>query len=127
MRFTLWTLAFALIASVAACGSSPDPVNRNETGNLADSASEHEGRKCDSYTFSAGSDWNVQIAMTSEWDNYLYLTRGSTAVADDDDTDGTNARISTTVTESGEYTVHACAYDDGRGAYTLNIQANPGS
>jgi hypothetical protein len=76
--------------------------------------------------FFVGGGWNVTAAMTSEYDNYLFLTKGED-VATNDDFDGLDARIDTDVEMAGMYTVYACAYADGRGAYTLTIATSAGN
>jgi len=110
------------------CGSSYEPVNTTNNGEIADSASEHDSRKCVEYPISVGENWNVDVQMTSEYDNYVYLGHGGADVASNDDGDqGLNAHLVHTATEAGDYIVYACAYSDGRGAYTLAIQTSAGN
>lgn len=120
-------LALALALGVAACGGGDyQPVDETHQGTLADSsATQHGGRTCDAYQVSVGRGWHITAAMTSEYDNYLYLTKGDD-VATNDDSDGLNARIDTDVEMAGMYTVYACAYSGGRGAYTLTITSSDG-
>lgn len=126
MRHFLGAVGVLALLVLPAC-SSPDPVDDTHNGDLQDSASDHDGRKCDEYTIEVGSGWNVDVRMNSEWDNYVYLASGGEDVASNDDGDeGLNAHLTHTVDGSGSYTVYACAYSDGRGAYTLHIQANGG-
>jgi len=125
MRRTLIAM-FAL--SLAACGGSHDPVDQNETGDLAAGATQVGGHNCDTYDISVGEGWSVRADMDSEWDNKVILTHGDAEVDSDDDTDGTNARLNFTTTEAGDYTVNACSYSsDGTGAYTLHIVTAAGN
>lgn len=119
-------LATLLALTLSACGGDYQPVDQNHSGELTDGDTQHAGRTCDAYEISVGAGWHVTAEMTSEWDNYLYLTKGED-VASDDDTNGTNARIDTDVEMAGMYTVYACAYSDGRGAYTLRITTREGN
>ena len=110
---------------LAACGSSAEPVDMNESGNLADGAGDHDGHKCDSYDLTLGEGWTFDAAMTSEWDNMLYLVKGGEQVAmNDDGENGLNAHLTHTIADAGDYTLYACAYADGRGAYTLRVTSN---
>ena len=119
---TLIALTAAFFVGGCALGGS-----RGDDGGAGpDGAAEHGGRKCDAYEISVGGGWNVTAAMTSEYDNYLFLTKGED-VATNDDFDGLDARIDTDVEMAGMYTVYACAYADGRGAYTLTIATSAGN
>jgi hypothetical protein len=127
MRSKLISMTAFLALALGACGGGDyQPVDQNHTGNLADGAQQHGGRTCDAYEISVGRGWHVTADMTSDWDNYLYLTKGDD-VATNDDTNGTNARVDTDVEMAGMYTVYACSYSDGRGAYTLHITTRAGS
>ncbi|MCZ7680047.1 MAG: hypothetical protein M5U28_15290 [Sandaracinaceae bacterium] len=119
-------LAALLALTLGACGGDYQPVDQSHSGELADGDAQHAGRTCDAYEISVGRGWHVTAEMTSDWDNYLYLAKGED-VASNDDTNGTNARIDTDVEMAGMYTVYACAYADGRGAYTLHITTREGS
>ena len=113
--------------SLAACGGSYEAVDQNHTGNLADGAGEMDGHTCDTSEISVGEGWQVAAQMNSEWDNYIILSKGGAEVTHDDDGgEEMNASLTHTVTEAGDYVVHACAYSDGRGAYTLHIATNEG-
>ena len=124
---TVAILSGVLAIGLAACGGDYTPADDTHTGSLADGASEHGGRTCDTYDIQLGRGWNVTADMTSEWDNYLYLTKGSEEIASNDDTNGFNAQINQNVEMAGGYTVHACAYSDGRGDYTLHVVTAEGS
>lgn len=119
-------LALALAVGVAACGGDYTPVDQNHSGTLAD-GTEHGGRTCDAYEVSVGRGWHVTAEMTSEWDNYLYLAKGNEDVAMNDDTNGLDAAIDTDVEMAGMYTVYACAYSGGHGAYQLHIATSEGN
>jgi len=116
MRKTAAKIAtVAMLIGLGACGGDYTPADDTHSGSLADGAGEHEGKTCDTYDIQLGRGWHVTADMTSEWDNYLFLTRGNEAIAQNDDTNGFNAQIDTNVEMAGGYTVHACAYSDGRG------------
>ena len=114
-------LALGALLGFSACGGDYTPVNENHSGELVDGDTQHGGRTCDAYEVSVGRGWHVTTAMTSEFDNYLYLTKLDD-VATNDDSDGLNARIDTDVEMAGMYTVYACAFGSDRGAYTLTIE-----
>ena len=120
-------IPLALLVLAVGCGGvDATPVDQNHSGTLADGATQHGGRTCDTYEITLGRGWHVTAEMTSEYDNYLYLAKLED-VASNDDTNGTNARIDTDVEESGGYTVYACAYSDGRGPYTLRLTTRAGN
>lgn len=130
MRFAqLFGSGVVLTLGLLGCGSSYTAVDESHNGELADGDVDHGGKKCDEYPISVGENWNVDVRMTSEWDNYVFLARGDEDVADNDDGDeGLNAHLVHTVTEAGDYTIFACAYaDDGRGAYTLTVTTSEGN
>ncbi|MCA9610503.1 MAG: hypothetical protein KC619_33135 [Myxococcales bacterium] len=120
------TLALSTLLGLSACGGDYTPVNESHSGELVDGDTQHGGRTCDAYEISVGRGWHVTTAMTSEFDNYLYLTKGDD-VATNDDSDGLNARIDTDVEMAGMYTVYACAFGSDRGAYTLTIETRAGN
>ncbi len=118
-------IILALLTLGACGGGDYSPVNETHTGDIADGDTEHGGRVCDAYEVQLGRGWHINTAMTSEFDNYLYLTKIDD-VATNDDSDGLNARIDTDVEMAGGYTVYACAYGTDRGSYTLTIETRPG-
>ena len=126
-KTTMSLLALGAALALTACGDSYEAVDQNHSGNLAEGATEHDGRNCDSYEVSVGEGWTVTADMTSEWDNYLYLAKDGTDVTSNDDTNGTNARISHTITEAGTHTVFACSYAGDTGAYQLHIVTAAGN
>lgn len=121
-RSARWALALIAALGLGACGDGYEPVDESHTGTLSDGAGAHGGRTCDSYEITVGQGWTVRADMVSEWDNYLFLAKGDTDVAyDDDGGSGTNASLSHTLAEEGRHVVYACAYGSGRGSYTLHI------
>lgn len=117
----------AMIAlGAAGCAEDAEPVDRTENGSIADGDSVHDGRTCDAFDLTVGEGWTVDIRMTSEYDNIVFLSQNGEQIAMNDDGDqGLNAHLEHTTTAAGQTTIHACAYSDGRGDYTLAIRANP--
>lgn len=128
MRFAKLFSAGVLALGLLGCGSSYNAVDETHNGDLADGDIDHGGRKCDEYAISVGEGWNVDVRMNSEWDNYIFLARGDEDVANDDDGgEDMNAHLTHAVAEAGDHTVFACAFGDGRGAYTLTITTSEGN
>ena len=124
-HFIAASVGSAALLALTGCG--PDPVDVTHNGELEDGDGSYRDKTCDAYDIEVGANWLVEIRMTSEWDNEVFLTHGDDLVADNDDGDeGLNAHVAHTVQESGTYTVHACAFREGRGAYTLSITADGG-
>lgn len=127
-------LTFAATLSIAlglgAC-SSPEPVDETVQGTLTDDDPkvEQDNSPYDEYRFDAGEGWTITAEMTSsDFDAYLWLIGpdGTSLLQNDDDGEGTNARIQYTTTASGTYTIRANSFDgSGRGAYTLHYTARP--
>ena len=70
---------------------------------------------------------HITIALTSEFDTYLYLLEGEgvtgVVLYEDDDTDGTNPRIEA-ILQPGIYTIEAASYEEGvTGEFWLEIGA----
>lgn len=94
-----------------------------------DDGSSAGGQRADAYSFQGRIGQRVVATMTSDdFDTYLELYTGDgdgrTMVDSDDDGagEGTNSRLSHTLTEDGEYTLEARAFtDDGEGDYTLTL------
>jgi len=114
----------------AACGSSTTPISPNSSlsGTLAatDCRSPVRGSSYYYDNFSlavtAGSTYTITLNSTA-FDAYLYLLNGSTVVAQDDDSNGSNnARILYTATAAGTLTIHATSYaTSATGAYTVSV------
>ena len=68
------------------------------------------------FTIELSTEADVTITLESERDAYLYLMRGDATrgvvLYEDDDTNGTNPRIRTTL-QPGSYTVEATTYETG--------------
>jgi len=117
----------ALAAFIGGC-SKPDPVNMNETGELAAGDTTHpdDGSFYDEYTFKAAEGYTITVNMTSDaFDSYLHLRGpdGSDLQQNDDVEPGNlNSRITFTAPSTGEYTILANSRGAGEtGAYTLSI------
>ncbi|MEC7519354.1 MAG: hypothetical protein VYE22_05775 [Myxococcota bacterium] len=120
-------IVLGALSLLAACGGSYEAADRNESGDIADGDTEYDGKKCDSYDVSVGEGWTIRADMDSEYDNYVAVTHGGAEVGYNDDGEGLNARLNHTAAEAGDYTIQACAYSDGRGAYTLHIVTAAGN
>ncbi len=87
------------------------------------------GQKADAYTFQGRAGQRVVATMSSDdFDTYLDLYAGEGGgryIVDSDDDgagEGTNSRLTYTLTEDGEYTLEARAFsEDGAGDYSLAL------
>ncbi len=94
-----------------------------------DDGSNLGGRRADAYTFQGRAGQRVVATLSSDdFDTYLDLYAGDgddRYVVDSDDDgagEGTNSRLSYTLTEDGPYTLEARAFtEDGEGDYTLTL------
>jgi hypothetical protein len=109
---------------VAGAGGGAPVAGEVRTGNLGPGDAQLQtGEYRDSYEFTWAAGQRVQIDCTGDFDNYLILRRPSGTQADNDDTNGRNAQIIETLTETGTYTVVVTSYAPGQtGAYTLSIR-----
>lgn len=101
-------------------------VGRPATGRLQQGdGTLRSGEFVDSYRFLGQAGQRIAIELrSSEFDPYLLLRTPSGEQTDNDDGEGmgTNSRIEMTLTETGEYGVHATSYQPGEsGAYQLVI------
>ena len=115
------------------CATSSLSSGETKSGTLADNdcaAPHRSGSRADLYTFTGSNGGTVTLSMTSSaFDTYLVLVGpGGRVVTENDDSDGVNARIATTLTSSGTYTVEATSFSgDARGAYTLSLNGGTSS
>lgn len=125
-----WTASVAAMAFtlIAAPASAQTPWSG--AGELTDSDSTGaEEHRYDDHTLQlvAGQRYRISVD-SSAFDPVARLYRqGSTdAVAENDDGDGFNSRITFTPTESGPYTLRVLAFSaEGRGAYTAGLAQLP--
>lgn len=127
-----YTLGITELASVTAAslGAGAAPAGGGaagatvRTGTLGPGDAQlQSGEYRDSYEFSWTAGQRVQIDLTGDFDNYLILRRPSGSQVDNDDTNGTDAQIIETLTETGTYTVVVTTYAPGQtGSYTLTIR-----
>ena len=80
------------------------------------------------FTFDLNVDADVTITLESDEDAYLYLLEGEaesgTVLYEDDDTDGTDSRIRTTL-QPGRYIVEATTYDIGAtGDFRISVETD---
>lgn len=80
------------------------------------------------YNFELNEEADVTITLESGEDTYLYLLDGigtqGRVLFEDDDTDGTNPRIRTTL-QPGDYTVEATTYEIGiEGNFRVGVDAD---
>ncbi|AKF03679.1 pre-peptidase C-terminal domain-containing protein [Sandaracinus amylolyticus] len=111
-------------AGGAAAGGGTPVAGETRTGNLGPGDAQlQSGEYRDTYEFAWTAGQRVQIDCTGDFDNYLILRRPSGTQVDNDDTNGTNAQIIETLTETGTYTVVVTTYAPGQtGSYTLTIR-----
>jgi len=125
-----WTASVAAMAFtlIAAPASAQSPWSG--AGELTDSDSTgDEQRRFDDHTLQleAGTRYRISVDSTV-FDPVarLYRQGSTTAVAENDDGEGLNPRITFTPTESGAYTLRVLAFaPEGRGAYTAGVATLP--
>ncbi|UJR83845.1 pre-peptidase C-terminal domain-containing protein [Sandaracinus amylolyticus] len=125
-----YTLGVTELASVttaslgAAAGGGAPVAGEVRSGTLGPGDAQlQSGEYRDSYEFAWTAGQRVQIDCTGDFDNYLILRRPSGSQVDNDDTNGTNAQIIETLTETGTYTVVVTTYAPGQtGSYTMTIR-----
>jgi pimeloyl-ACP methyl ester carboxylesterase len=137
VRPLILAFASAIAVFVAEQGSAQCqatvPFNQNVSGTLepACSSTHRNGSYARYYTFTVSSAGSVTIDLTSAaFDAYLYLLNGNgtsgSVITSNDDSSGTNARISRTLS-AGTYTVEATSYGAGdRGAFMVRVTASSG-
>ena len=118
------------LSVVTAGPSCIEPISLESTVNgswTSDCDSTNEsGSYAKYYTFSVSSDTNVQLDLQSTVDTYLYLLSGSgmdgqVVDEDDDGGDGSNSRITMTLS-AGTYTIEATTYyPSATGSFTLSV------
>lgn len=107
----------------------PIAVGQSLSGDLAESDPElDDNSHYDLYTFQARAGDGVTATLrSSAFDAFLVLGRMrgddfEEIQSDDDHGGGTDARVSTTLTEAGTYTLRVNSYEGGKtGAYTLEL------
>lgn len=116
-------------ASDALAGGNSQAFAAGQTmnGELAQSDQQlNSGEFIDSYNFQGNAGQRVVIDMrSSALDPYLILIAPSGAQEDNDDVTPSdhNARIETTLSETGNYRIGATSYQPGeRGAYVVTLQ-----
>jgi hypothetical protein len=108
-------------------GGQTFAAGQTMNGELADGDTTlSSGEFIDSYNFQGQAGQRVVIDMRSTaMDPYLILLAPSGAQEDNDDVSASdrNARIETTLSESGQYRIGATSYQPGeRGAYVVTLQ-----
>jgi hypothetical protein len=100
-------------------------LGQTVTGSLASSDPlVAEGRRGQAWAFEGVAGRRVAIALTADYDAYLYLVGPgiSEPIGDDDGGDGTNSRIETTLPATGTFRVIASSFSSGgTGPYTLSV------
>ena len=120
----LGSVTAASLGAAAAPAGGPAVAPVVQTGTLGPGDQQlQSGEYRDSYEFQWTAGQRVQIDVTGDFDNYLILRRPSGTQVDNDDTNGLNAQIIETLTETGTYTVVVTTYSPGQGgSYTLTIR-----
>lgn len=128
-----------LQSDVAGIGGAPGAVDtfsapvppladgRDVQGELSELDAGDGGRRQDVYHFFGRAAETVTLTLESDdFDAYLVLLDADTGeqlATDDDGAGGTNALLTLTLPESGEYQVRATSFDAGEtGAYTLRLE-----
>ncbi|MDI1326738.1 MAG: PPC domain-containing protein [Brevundimonas sp.] len=112
-------------------GPEPAPTQAIEIGatvqgelTASDGKSE-SGRAADAYRFAGREGQRVRIDMSSsDFDTYLQLfddNRVSLAEDDDGAAEGTDSRLTFTLSRTGDYIVEARAFSEDTGGYSLSI------
>ena len=111
--------------------STPVAIGDTVEGELSDSDGVNaQGQRADIYGFSGVSGQRVRVELMSDvFDTYLQLSDADGAsLAEDDDGagEGTNSRLTYTLTADGDYLIEARAFsEDGAGAYSLTLTEVP--
>ncbi|NBB52763.1 peptidase [Rhizobium sp. CRIBSB] len=111
--------------------STPVAIGDTVDGELSDSDGLNaEGQRADIYRFTGATGQRVRIELSSDaFDTYLRLTDADGGVlAEDDDGagEGTNSRVTFTLTADGDYLVEARAFsEEGAGSYALALTEVP--
>jgi hypothetical protein len=126
---TIWTASMAAmaIAFITAPASAQAPWSAS--GELTDNDSEYEDQRYDDHPLrlEAGQRYRISVDSTA-FDPVARLFRGdeNQPVAENDDSNGLNPRISYTPAASGDYVLRVLAFSaGGRGAYTASLAALP--
>jgi len=128
---TTWTASFAALAFALAATPALAQAPWSGAGELTDndSVGEEQHRYDDHpLRLDAGQRYRISVDSTA-FDPVARLYRAGetgTAVAENDDSDGLNPRISYSPTQSGDYVLRVLAFSaEGRGAYTAGIALLP--
>jgi hypothetical protein len=125
-----WTASVAAMAFTLMAAPASAQAPWSGSGELTDNDSVgDEQHRYDDHTIQleAGTRYRFSVD-SSAFDPVARLFRqgNTTAVAENDDGDGLNSRITYTPAESGAYTLRVLAFSaDGRGAYTAGVTALP--
>lgn len=127
-----YTLQLETAAVPTTAAARPIRPGENVTGTLAETdAVEDDDTYYDTYTFTAQRGQRFQIDMEAEFDAFLNFGKMDggefTSIRTDDDGAGEgsrNARLRVTITEPGEYVIHANSVSAGEtGPYKLTLTA----
>jgi hypothetical protein len=134
MRLNLHMISLAALAAAFAVPASAQPAPQHFAGTLANSDPQaEEQHRYDDIRVHLESGQRYRLAVdSSAFDPVAQLYRPGPApseeskVAENDDADGLNSRITYTPPESGDYVLRVRAFSaDGRGAYTADVAALP--
>lgn len=124
----------ASLAVVAAALAAPSFAQPTEIWSTQGRIEDSDSQDADQFRYDdhlirleAGRRYRIHAA-SEDFDTYLQLYRagGSDPLAENDDYEGLNSRISFTPEEAGEYRVRVRSYSpEGRGAYTASAEAMP--
>ena len=130
------------LSNVSACTPTPTPITpvsggtANATGTLASpDCTLGDGSFYDVFTFDAAAGQQVAVAMSSSFDNFLFLVGpdGADVGRDDNGGGGTNARIPAgsgvaRLPQTGQYRIIANSFAAGvTGSYTVSLTLDAAS
>lgn len=130
MRIALFASTTLALLALQAAPALAQSETWSGNGRLEDSdAQTSEGSRYDDHAIRLEAGQRYRISVNSEeFDPVAQLRRAGSPdpVAENDDSDGLNPRITYTPTESGNYSLRVYGFSsDGRGAYSARVEALP--
>ena len=124
-----WTASVAAMAFTLMSAPATAQQPWSVSGEITDSDAGGNGPHYDNHVIhlDAGTRYRISVDSTAlDTVAQLYREGTSEPVAQNDDGDGLNPRISYTPSQSGDYTLRVLGFSaEGRGAYTASVAALP--